>query len=393
MRRSAAILRNIGHGVNDIYWFLLPSILPLILDQFHIKYGTAGGILTAFLGCIALFSFILGKLADRLPRQMILGIGFLTASLFLIGAAFMEQLVFFVALLLTAGIGVASFHPATYASIEETTQGSKGITYGMFEFSGSVAICAMFFLHGFLLKQLSARHIIIITSIPGLIIGSIILQSRRGSQYLDFRSGEAVANEMDEGNVPVILFVLFLLVITLRLFSIVAVVNFTPTYLIRVVGLEKDMASFATGIYFVGGLIFTPIAGRLCDIRSPYAVLLIATGLVFPLILLMSYSPPLWTLPLNLFLIGGAYYGAWPAMDMIIAQMSRRMGKGEAFGYFVAMTSIAYSFSPLLFGIMADRMGLKLSMRFFSAPLLLSTAALYILFRLTRSGNSVYSHK
>ncbi len=54
------ILRNVGHGVNDIFWYILPSLLPVILDQFGMKYGTAGGLLTAFLGVVAVFSFILG---------------------------------------------------------------------------------------------------------------------------------------------------------------------------------------------------------------------------------------------------------------------------------------------------------------------------------------------
>jgi len=393
MKRSAVILRNVGHGVNDIYWFLLPSILPLIIEQFHLTYGTAGGILTAFLGVAALFSFILGRISDRFPRHIILSAGFLSASIFLIGAAFMERLSVFVVLLLTAGIGVASFHPATYAEIEETTESRKGMAYGMFEFYGSVAIFAMFFLHGFLLKQLSLRNIIIITSLPGLIMGSIFLWSGRMLQFGSVHLKEIVSHETDRNKPPDILFVILLVVIALRLFSIISVVNFTPTYLVREVGLGKDMASFATSIYFIGGLIFTPIVGKLCDIRSPYPVLLIATGVIFPLILLMSYTPPLWVLPLNLILLGGTYYGSWPAMDMIIAQMSRKKGKGEAFGYFVSITAIAYSSSPLLFGIVADRVGLKLSMRFFSFPLLLCTGAFFLIFRVVRLGNTVYSSR
>ena len=74
--RSVVILRNVGHGVNDIFWYILPSLLPVILDQFDIKYGTAGGLLTAFLGVVAVFSFILDKISDYSPRHIILAAGF-----------------------------------------------------------------------------------------------------------------------------------------------------------------------------------------------------------------------------------------------------------------------------------------------------------------------------
>ena len=80
MDKSVVVLRNVGHGVNDIFWYILPSLLPVILDQFGMKYGTAGGLLTAFLGVVAVFSLILGKISDYFPRHIILGTGFFVAS-------------------------------------------------------------------------------------------------------------------------------------------------------------------------------------------------------------------------------------------------------------------------------------------------------------------------
>jgi MFS family permease len=94
----------------------------------------------------------------------------------------------------------------------------------------------------------------------------------------------------------------------------------------------------------------------------------------------MTLTQPLWILPIYLLLIGGSYYGAGPAMLMIVARMSSKLGKGEAFGYFMAVTSIVFSFSPLLFGVLADRIGLNLTMKIFSLPLLLGSAVLVLLY-------------
>lgn len=178
MKKSAMVLRNVGHGANDIYWFILPSLLPLILVQFDMKYETAGGLLTAFLGVIAVFSFIQGKLSDRFHRQIILGTGFLVASISLILSSFMNRLGFFVACIVIAGMGVSSYHPAIYAYIDETTQSRQGKEYGMFEFWGSTAIFFMFLLHGLLLKNMNWRNIIFISSIPGIVVGSLYFTYR-----------------------------------------------------------------------------------------------------------------------------------------------------------------------------------------------------------------------
>jgi MFS family permease len=386
MDKSVILLRNTGHGVNDIFWFVLPSMLPVILEQFDLRYGTAGGLLTAFLAVIAVFSFVLGKLSDHHPRHLIMGVGFLLTSSMLITASLMNSLVAFVVFLLIAGVGIGSFHPTVYASIDETTKKKKGAAYGMFEFWGSLAIFLMFILHGLLLKKLTWQNIILVTSLPGLIMGTLYLSY--SGRFRAFTEQAAQRGEGEEGPVrsSLLLFLLFLMVITFRFFGIMAVVNFTPTFLVREVGLEARIASYATGIYFLGGLIFTPFLGRQCDVRSPFLILLLTTGFAFPLIFLLSLPHPSWMLPIYLFLIGICYYGAGPAMNIIVTRMSGTLGRGEAFGYFMALIAVTFSFSPLLFGMLADRVGLRVSMRVFSLPLLLSALVLIVLVMVMRRG-------
>jgi MFS family permease len=393
MDRSVVILRNAGHGVNDIFWYVLPSLLPVILEQFNMKYGAAGGLLTAFIGVIAVFSFILGKISDFLPRHIIIGSGFFAASVFLIGASQMDSFGMFITFILVAGIGVSSFHPIVYAHVDETTKDRQGEVYGMLEFWGAVAIFLMFLLHGFLLKQLSWRTIFFLTSVPGLMMGALYFGYSGRFQSAAARPDHIDAERSDTHDTPLVLFVLFLFVITFRFFGILPVVSFTPTYLVREVGLQKDIASYATGLYFLGGLIFTPILGKQCDVRDPFLVLLLSTGIAFPLIILMSMNHPVWILPIYLFLLGGSYYGAGPAMTIINARMGSRLGRGEAFGYFTALIAIAFSFSPLVFGISADRIGLKESMRLFSIPIFISSSGLFVLSLLSNRLKSVRQDK
>ncbi|HUT65052.1 MAG TPA: MFS transporter [Spirochaetota bacterium] len=370
-KRSFTVLRNVAHGANDIYWFILPPLLPVILAQYNLNYGAAGGLLTAYLGTIAIFSFILGKVSDNMPRQRVLGAGFLVASVSLILAGFMGSLPFFILFLLVAGIGVSSFHPAVYASIDETTVSGHGSEYGMFEFWGSVGVFIMFLLHGLLLREMNWKMIIMLTSVPGLVVGSFYFRYRKllGKNDLPQVKQDSAG---DSENRSVFSFVLLLLVVMLRFLGMIAIVNFIPTYLVREFGLDPSLASFATGIYFLGGLIFTPLAGKLSDRWGPFQVLVLITGLTSPFIFLLSTPSPIWAVLLFIFPIGACHTAAQPAQNMLIARLGSMIGKGEAFGYVTAAIAVTSSFSPLLFGAAADRVGLRLSIRLFSLPVLLS---------------------
>ena len=113
---------------------------------------------------------------------------------------------------------------------------------------------------------------------------------------------------------------------------------------------------------------------------GPLFMLNLTTGVAAPLVILMSMLSQWWMLAACLLLIGACYYGAGPPQNMLIALMSGKIGTGEAFGYFMAVIGITFSFSPLLFGITADRAGLSASMRIFSIPILF---AFFVLISLT----------
>ncbi|HEY9594460.1 MAG TPA: MFS transporter, partial [Spirochaetia bacterium] len=115
-RFRSSLFRNVGHAANDVYWFILPPILPLILQEFGLSYATAGGIVAAFLCVAAVGSMVMGRLSDRVSPLAIIIVGFLMASACLWAAALMPTLGLVIALVLVAGIGVSTYHPAAYAS-------------------------------------------------------------------------------------------------------------------------------------------------------------------------------------------------------------------------------------------------------------------------------------
>jgi hypothetical protein len=57
---SFGFLSSLGHGVNDLYFFVLPMVLPLLLKEYALSYRLAGLVLASYLGIVAVFSYLFG---------------------------------------------------------------------------------------------------------------------------------------------------------------------------------------------------------------------------------------------------------------------------------------------------------------------------------------------
>jgi MFS family permease len=89
----------LGHSANDLFWFIIPLILPTLLIRYDLNFTQAGGILTTYLVVLAICSFAIGKLSDLFSRRTILSYGFFLASLGLSASAFAPSLAVFLILI------------------------------------------------------------------------------------------------------------------------------------------------------------------------------------------------------------------------------------------------------------------------------------------------------
>ena len=369
---------GLSHAVNDIYWFVLPSILPLLLEQFGLSYKSAGVILTLYLGAIALFSFIFGKLTDSLSPFTLIGGGFLIASLgfFLLGWA--GNVFVFIFFLFVAASGVSTYHPAAYALVSDSTDKQKGTQLGNFEFWGALGIFIMFLLYGALLQKISWRGILYVTAFPGIIIGYCFLKifPRPGKEKQPhFSSSPRETGSSLSLGVQI----LFFLALALRILSITAIVNFAPTYLVKERAFSPSSANLVTGVLFLGGMLATLVLGRLVDRFPPFPFILWISALTIPIIWVLAYVQNAIFLMILFFLLGSCWLGFMPAQNYILSSFSSQ-GKGQIFGLMMAATTLTNAFAPGLFGLVADRVGISSSIRFFSLFVALSFLIFLLLF-------------
>lgn len=387
MATRIAALSRFGHSANDIYWFVLPTVLPLMLREFGFSYTAAGGFVTSFLCVIAVVSFLAGRLADRVSRTALLSGGFYLASFALMAAGAVTSLPWFVAFVVFAGIGVSTFHPVMYAVIDESRDNRRGTMFACFELFGAVGVVSLLALNGLFGERLGFRSIVMLACIPGLAAGTLFSFCRKSvdnTQLLEKPREEvprpafagagpfAHAAELASGVGSSALMAGFFASIILRTLTSTAIMNFMPTYLALGAGLDASLGTLAAGLLFVGAIIINLFSGGLVDRYGADKLLLVSSLAAGALLVLTTYTASIATLPVTLITLGAAISAAIPAQNLMLSSLSPAGKKGTVFGTLMGIMTIANSIGPLLLGLVADRIGLSATFRLASLPVLLS---------------------
>jgi FSR family fosmidomycin resistance protein-like MFS transporter len=390
---SFGFLSSLGHGVNDLYFFVLPMVLPLLLKEYALSYRLAGLVLASYLGIVAIFSYLFGRGSDRFSPWILIGGGFLLASTGFVGAGLSPARAGVLSSLAAAAVGAATFHPVIYSLIARLQPVRPGRALGSFELYGGLAILAMYLAGGLLLSWMGWRGVLAAVGVPGLAVGILFLRpapaGARAGGAVRADAGTAAARTGPErgarGAGAGLVF--FLVASGLRFLTTTAVTNFLPTYLTMGRQLPPSLAAYVSGLLFAGGAAVV-WWGAVADRGPPLTVLLLASGALAPLVFVFSLRLPFWAILPVLFLFGGFNAGCGPAQNLVLSALGSRAGSGAVFGLLLAVISLIGALSPALFGLLADHLGLETAMCLFALPALAGWLLLLV-FRRTAWGLSL----
>ena len=384
---SFGFLSALGHGVNDLYFFVLPMVLPLLLKEYALSYRLAGLVLASYLGIVAVFSYLFGRGSDRYSPWILIGGGFLLASTGFVGAGLSPARAGVLSSLAAAAVGAATFHPVIYSLIARLEPVRPGTAFGSFELYGGLAILAMYLAGGLLLSWMGWRGVLAAVGVPGLAVGIMFLRPAPAAAHARGRVRAAVAagTGPERGARGAGAGLVFFLVSSgLRFLTTTAVTNFLPTYLTMGRQLPPSLAAYVTGLLFAGGAAVV-WWGAVADRSPPLTVLLLASGALAPLVFVFSLRLPFWAILPVLFLFGAFNGGCGPAQNLVLSALGSRAGSGAVFGLLLAVISLIGALSPALFGLLADHLGLETAMRLFALPALAGWLLLLV-FRRTSWG-------
>ena len=374
-------LVTVAHAVNEFYSVALPPILPLLVNDFAISYAEAGALLTVFYVTYSVFQLPAGALADRIGQRWILAVGMVVLAVGILVAASAqtyETLVFAEAL---AGLGGSTYHPAGMSLISDL-EGSttEGKAMGIHGLGGVVGTALAPALVGGLAALFDWRLALTVSAGVGLLYGAVFLAMfrdvpRSSEPTVEPDGGsdpEAGADAACEGSsggrfapralvsVPLERWVVVLFLANLAISTeLGAVRTYVTSYLVEHAGTATGLAN---GVFFamlVGAGIASLGAGTLADSMDRRTLGIAAmVGSALALAGTAVVPPVGVALVVWFFLAGVVLWAALPALNAITSAYSEREFSGSLFGVMLTAGSLGGAAGPLLFGAVAERVGM-----------------------------------
>lgn len=357
-------IHNFGHAYNDIYFFIIPLLLPLLRTEFNLTYTQAGLILTAHVGIRSLFSYISGHLGDRFDKRIIIAAGFILSSVFLASLLWANSLYGIIFCVLLMAIGVATFHPLATALVGEAAHSNhRAFHIGIFETTGALGLMLATFTFGFFVDNLGWRVTCLLIAIPGLPLAWFYLKQKK--EKIDH---SAVA----EKNVRMFYIVLFIIGRGIRALGIGAIFSFLPTYVVEQMGLSAAVSSWVMTVFFIGGMIGSLGGGWLSDRTNPLLMITISTIIIVPLITGITYlvnTYVIFILSAGLGIMNGTFF---TSQNSWLTTVSTAATRGKVLGAAFLIDGVSVTIAPTLFGWIADQIGLLGSFRWSAVPVAIS---------------------
>jgi MFS transporter, FSR family, fosmidomycin resistance protein len=368
-------LKLLSHSANDLFWFILPLVLPFLLTKYSLSYTQAGGILTVYLLVTAAGSFLMGKLSDRFSPKRILGFGFILASLGLAVSGFAPSLALFLLIISLTAVGVSTFHPVMYAIIDRNYPENKGRVMGLYESFGTGAILLMYLVNGLLFQWIGIRGVLMITALPAMIAGLVFLASSDPAYSIAVKAASAAAPARTDRK-ALVRFLWFLVSIILRVMSVTAIVNFLPTLFVRHFGFAESSAAYGAAFFFAGGIAGSLFAGKISERFNPFGILAVGSCLIALSILAFNLDLPKLAYPLLVAVFGFVGSGCIISQNLLMTKLGGSLGRGEIFGILMGVMTVTSAFSPALFGMAIDLAGFNAAFLAFSLPVAVSMGIL-----------------
>ena len=383
--KSKLRLNAFGHFYNDIYFFIIPFLLPLFREEFGINYVQSGLILTIHVALRSIFSLIFGYLGDKYEKRVIMASGFIFSSIFLGGLVWINNIHTIVTFLFLLAIGVSTFHPLATTLVRENSKSNRrGRNFGLFSAAGTAGLIVASVLFGVFVQIWGWKITCLLLSLPGYFLAYMYLKSKK-----DKKNHKAEAEKKTkQSHIH-----LFFISVGIRSLGIWAVLSFLPFYATDYVGLKPEISAWIVSVFFTGVFLGALISSRITDKNQPLVLILSSTILTTLLLLGITFI----VRPIPIFLIIGILGSLdgifFPSLNTWLTFICPVSQQGKIFGIVFFVEGISATIAPTLYGWIADQSNLVWAYRLAAIPLFISFILFLILHFLENKHEKAYKMK
>ncbi|MBN8961031.1 MAG: MFS transporter [Rhizobiales bacterium] len=349
---------SFSHFLNDTMQSLIPSVYPILKENYSLSFAQIGLITLAFQITASLLQPVVGSVTDRKPQpySLAIGMGFTFIGLLMLSGAHN-----FAMLVLSAsmiGLGSAIFHPESARIARMASGGRYGFAQSVFQVGGNLGSAIGPVLAALIVVPFGQPSIAWFSSIAFV---AIVILWRIGSWYKPriMTRGKAAmkpsAGAPSGSRVAMAIGILIVLVFSkyIYLSSLTSYYTFYLMHKFAVTTQTSQLLLFvflganAAGVYFGG-----PIGDR---IGRRYVIWISILG-ALPFTLLLPYASLGWTVALSV-VIGFIISSAMPAI-IVYAQELVPHRFGMISGLFFGFAFGAGGLGAAMLGVVADAKGI-----------------------------------
>ncbi len=298
---SMLIICSISHFLNDVIQSIIPSLYPIVKDNFNFSFAQIGIITLVFQMTSSILQPFTGLYADRHPRPYALSIGMCFTLIGLLLLAFANNFMLILISVCIVGLGSSIFHPTASRVAQMASGGKKSLAQSIFQVGGNGGSALGPLLAAIIILP-HGQHAIAYFAIAALAASLIMLRLGRWYQlrisYITTHPQKQplLSTHISQHSKHLALLILVILVFS-KYFYTACITNYFTFYLIDKFGLSVQSSQICLFIYLaafaigtVAGGIFGDRFGRKYVIwfsilgAAPFALIMPHVGLTLTLL-------------------------------------------------------------------------------------------------------------
>jgi len=383
--KSKLKLNAFGHSYNDMYFFIIPFLLPLFREEFGINYVQSGLILTIHVALRSIFSLVFGYFGDKYEKRVIIASGFICSSIFLGSLIWINNIYTIVTFLFLLAIGVSTFHPLATAMVRENSKlNQRGRNFSLFTAAGTAGIIVASLLFGFLVQTWGWKMTCLLLSLPGYFLGYAYLRSKKDKKNLKVKAEKKIKR----GHIN-----LFFISMGIRSLGLWAILSFLPIYATDYLGLKPEISAWIVSIIFIGMFVGSLISSRIIDKNHPLILVWSATIITTFLVLGITFiAQPISIVLLigTLGIVEGIFFPSQSTWLTFICPVNHQ---SKIFGISLFVEGLSATIAPTIYGWIADKFSLIWAYRLAAIPLFISFVLFLTLHFLENKHEKAYKMK
>jgi MFS transporter, FSR family, fosmidomycin resistance protein len=346
---------SFAHLLNDLIQGIIPSIYPILKQNYSLSFSQIGLITFAFQLTASILQPFVGYYTDKFPKPFSQIYGMLFSTLGIITLAYADNFYWILLSCMLIGIGSAIFHPESGRISNLASGGKLGLAQSIFQVGGNLGSALAPLLVALIVVPNTQKAIlwVLIAAIIGLLIISKIAFwykehiARKSAKNTTIKS----FHQLSKRKIQFALIILLTIIFSKFIYS-ASISTYYTFYLIEKFHLTILQAQLHVFIYLIAYVLGTIIGGPMGDKFGRIYIIWFSVFGATPFALLLPYANLFYT-DLLMIMLGLIMSSAFPAI-IVYAQelLPNKLGmiSGLFYGFAFGMAALGSA----ILGFLAD---------------------------------------